>query len=108
SSWADLPHGGEAAPVPGAGAVLAQRGQVFGRRVALVGQEAVLRMAFVHAFAEQVARDLFCERMHESHPQYGFLAHKGYPTPEHLAALREHGASPWHRRSFAPVREVCP
>lgn len=55
----------------------------------------------------KVARDLFCERMHESHPQYGFLAHKGYPTPEHLAALREHGASPWHRRSFGPVREVC-
>jgi ribonuclease HII len=54
----------------------------------------------------KVARDLFCEQMHASHPQYGFATHKGYPTPEHLAALREHGASPWHRRSFAPVREV--
>ena len=51
------------------------------------------------------ARDLFCEQMHQSHPQYGFATHKGYGTAEHLAALKEHGASPWHRRSFAPVRE---
>ena len=54
----------------------------------------------------KVARDLFCEQMHQSHPQYGFATHKGYGTPEHLAALKEHGASPWHRRSFAPVREA--
>ncbi|MFT7724813.1 MAG: ribonuclease HII [Roseateles sp.] len=53
----------------------------------------------------KVARDLFCEQMHRSHPQYGFATHKGYGTPAHLAALKQHGASPWHRRSFAPVRE---
>ncbi|MBV8501129.1 MAG: ribonuclease HII [Paucibacter sp.] len=53
----------------------------------------------------KVTRDRLCLAMHESHPEYGFATHKGYPTPEHLAALREHGASPWHRRSFAPVRE---
>jgi ribonuclease HII len=44
--------------------------------------------------------------LHDEHPQYGFDGHKGYSTPEHLAALREHGACPHHRRSFAPVREV--
>ena len=44
--------------------------------------------------------------LHEQHPQYGFDGHKGYPTPEHLAALRAHGACPEHRRSFAPVRDV--
>jgi ribonuclease HII len=54
----------------------------------------------------KVTRDRQCEAMHASHPEYGFATHKGYPTPEHLAALREHGASPWHRRSFGPVREV--
>jgi len=37
---------------------------------------------------------------------YGLAGHKGYPTPEHVAALRKLGASPIHRRSFRPVREV--
>jgi ribonuclease HII len=36
-------------------------------------------------------------------PLYGLAAHKGYSTPRHLAALREHGPSPLHRQSFAPV-----
>jgi ribonuclease HII len=40
------------------------------------------------------------------YPQYGFERHFGYPTPEHLGALREHGPCPIHRRSFAPVREL--
>ena len=54
----------------------------------------------------KVARDRLCISMHESYPQYGFATHKGYPTAEHLTALREHGACEWHRRSFAPVRRV--
>jgi ribonuclease HII len=36
-------------------------------------------------------------------PEYGLASHKGYSTPQHLAALREHGPSPLHRQSFAPV-----
>jgi ribonuclease HII len=36
-------------------------------------------------------------------PLYGLASHKGYSTPRHLAALREHGPSPLHRQSFAPV-----
>jgi ribonuclease HII len=43
--------------------------------------------------------------LHEQYPQYGFDGHKGYGTAEHLAALREHGACPQHRRSFSPVAE---
>jgi len=38
-------------------------------------------------------------------PEYGFARHKGYGTAAHLAALRRHGPSPLHRRSFAPVRQ---
>ncbi|MCW7540309.1 ribonuclease HII [Aquabacterium sp. A7-Y] len=52
----------------------------------------------------KVHRDRLCLQLHELHPQYGFAVHKGYPTPEHLAALRTHGACVVHRRSFAPVR----
>ena len=52
----------------------------------------------------KVHRDRLCEEMHTRWPDYGFATHKGYPTAEHLAALRVHGASPMHRRSFGPVR----
>ncbi len=54
----------------------------------------------------KVARDEAMLRLHERYPQYGFADHKGYPTAAHLAALREHGASAVHRRSFRPVREL--
>lgn len=54
----------------------------------------------------KVYRDRQCLAMHESHPEYGFAAHKGYPTAEHIAALREHGVTAWHRRSFGPVRAL--
>jgi hypothetical protein len=43
---------------------------------------------------------------HEIWPHYGFASHKGYATPEHLAALDCHGVCPLHRRSFMPVKEM--
>lgn len=54
----------------------------------------------------KVHRDRLCVALHEAHPQYGFDGHKGYPTPDHLRALRLHGACGAHRRSFGPVRAV--
>ena len=48
---------------------------------------------------------LMCE-LDRHYPGYGFAAHKGYPTPTHYRALRTLGATPIHRRSFAPVRQV--
>jgi ribonuclease HII len=45
-------------------------------------------------------------KLHKKYPQYGFDQHKGYGTALHLERLREHGPSPVHRRSFAPVREL--
>ncbi|MDD2701061.1 MAG: ribonuclease HII [Sideroxydans sp.] len=53
----------------------------------------------------KTARDEIMLQMHARYPQYGFDAHKGYPTAMHLAALRTHGALDIHRRSFKPVRE---
>jgi ribonuclease HII len=52
----------------------------------------------------KVTRDRLMIQLHEQFPQYNFARHKGYGTPEHLAALEQHGPSPVHRRSFAPVR----
>jgi ribonuclease HII len=51
----------------------------------------------------KVHRDLMMCEWDAVFPLYGLAAHKGYSTPRHLAALREHGPSPLHRQSFAPV-----
>ena len=56
----------------------------------------------------KVHRDA-CMRVFDSiYPEYGLGSHKGYGTPEHRRALAQHGPTPLHRRSFAPVRAVCP
>ena len=44
--------------------------------------------------------------MHKEYPEYGFEKHKGYPTKVHLEALSEHGITPIHRKSYAPVKAV--
>ncbi|MFA6457576.1 MAG: ribonuclease HII, partial [Bacteroidota bacterium] len=48
----------------------------------------------------KVTRDSLMKEMHEQYPQYGFAKHKGYGTKEHIEAIRQHGYSPIHRRSF--------
>ena len=50
-------------------------------------------------------RDRLMARYHLDYPQYGFDAHKGYPTVRHKAAIARHGCCPIHRRSFRGVRE---
>lgn len=54
----------------------------------------------------KVTRDREMAELDAIFPQYGFAQHKGYPTAQHLAMLTEHGATPHHRRSFAPVRNA--
>ena len=54
----------------------------------------------------KVTRDRMMLKIHEQFPQYNFAQHKGYGTPEHLAALARFGPSPVHRKSFAPVRQA--
>jgi ribonuclease HII len=72
----------------------------------VVGGDAKVRAIAAASIVAKVYRDRLLGGLHGVHPQYGFHDHKGYSTPAHLAALREHGACPHHRRSFAPVREV--
>ena len=54
----------------------------------------------------KVERDRRMEEYDRLYPQYGLAQHKGYSTPEHLAALRQHGPTLLHRFSYAPVREA--
>ena len=72
----------------------------------VVGGDAKVRAISAASIIAKVYRDRLCMQLHDEHPQYGFASHKGYSTPDHLSALREHGACPHHRRSFAPVRSV--
>lgn len=51
-------------------------------------------------------RDRLMRAAAAEHPQYGWERNKGYPTPDHLAALRQHGPCLLHRRSFAPVAQA--
>ena len=52
------------------------------------------------------ARDRDLVALARQYPAYGFEQHKGYATQLHLARIREHGACPAHRRSFAPVKHI--
>ena len=54
----------------------------------------------------KVTRDREMDELDKLFPEYGFARHKGYPTPQHLAALKRYGACNCHRKSFKPVTEV--
>jgi ribonuclease HII len=71
---------------------------------AVVKGDARVAVVSAASILAKVTRDRLCDDLHQRFPHYGFDGHKGYPTPAHLAALREHGPCPEHRRSYAPVR----
>jgi ribonuclease HII len=72
----------------------------------IVGGDALVPEIGAASIIAKVARDRLLARLATRHPGYGFERHAGYPTAAHRAALASLGASPHHRRSFAPVREV--
>jgi ribonuclease HII len=53
----------------------------------------------------KVYRDRMMREWDRFYPEYGLASHKGYQTPEHLAAIRRYGPTPLHRFSFEPVRQ---
>lgn len=75
---------------------------------AVVKGDATVASISAASILAKVHRDRLCTELHQAYPAYGFASHKGYGTAEHLAALRQHGASPVHRRTFAPVRGLLP
>ena len=58
------------------------------------------------AMLAKTTRDRVMRELDVRHPGYGFGAHKGYPTPEHLSALERLGPLPCHRQSYAPVKRA--
>jgi len=72
---------------------------------AIVGGDASEAAISAASILAKTGRDHEMMALAALYPQYGIAKHKGYPTAEHLAALRIHGPSPIHRRSFAPVAQ---
>ncbi len=74
---------------------------------AIVGGDALEPCISAASIIAKEHRDALMRRAALDHPHYGWERNKGYGTPDHLAALREHGPCPLHRRSFAPVAQMA-
>lgn len=73
---------------------------------AIVGGDAIEPCISAASIIAKEHRDRIMRQAAIDHPHYGWERNAGYGTPEHLAALRQHGATPLHRRSFAPVAQL--
>ncbi|HEX8366412.1 MAG TPA: ribonuclease HII [Allosphingosinicella sp.] len=73
--------------------------------VAIVAGDAKSRSIAAASIVAKVTRDRIMADHARQWPGYGWETNKGYPTPDHCRALKELGATPLHRRSFARVRE---
>ncbi len=70
---------------------------------AIIHGDALSASIAAASIVAKVERDRMMRELDAVYPLYGLASHKGYSTPQHLAALREHGPCPLHRQSFAPV-----
>jgi ribonuclease HII len=72
---------------------------------AVIGGDATEPCISAASIMAKVTRDREMVSLDQRHPGYGFAAHKGYPTRQHLAALEMLGPVPEHRQSFGPVKK---
>lgn len=70
---------------------------------ALVKGDALVQEISAASILAKVTRDLEMAELDKQFPEYGFAKHKGYPTALHFEKLSQYGATPFHRKSFAPV-----
>ena len=73
---------------------------------AVVGGDDLIPSISAASILAKTARDAALVKLHRKYPAYGFDQHKGYPTALHLERLVQHGVSPVHRKSYAPVRAI--
>ncbi len=73
---------------------------------AIVGGDGKVASIAAASILAKTVRDAGMLLLHADYPMYGFDRHMGYPTAFHLQTLREHGPSPVHRRSYAPVAQL--
>lgn len=73
---------------------------------AVVGGDRQCQSISAASIVAKITRDRIMDKYQAMYPSFSFSRHKGYPTPEHLEELREHGPTDIHRRSFKPVAEL--
>ena len=73
---------------------------------AIIGGDALCASIAAASIVAKVTRDRLMARLDTAAPAYGFARHAGYGVPAHLDAIARHGASPWHRMSFRPLRQT--
>jgi ribonuclease HII len=72
----------------------------------IIGGDSSIEVISAASIIAKVERDREMEQLDDIYPEYGFRRHKGYPTKQHLEALKKYGPCPIHRKSFAPVRRI--
>ncbi len=77
-----------------------------GLRVAVIQGDARVPAISAASILAKVHRDRVLQQLDAQYPHYGFARHKGYPTREHLHALKTHGPCPAHRQSYRPVKRL--
>jgi len=77
----------------------------YATQTVIKGDEKVAAISAASILAK-TARDAVMRALHEHYPAYGFAQHAGYGTAQHMASLLQHGPSPVHRKSFAPVSRL--
>lgn len=73
---------------------------------ALVGGDDLVPHISAASILAKVSRDSFMKKIHSKHPEYNWSKNKGYPSPEHKKALEKFGISPFHRRSYEPIKSM--
>jgi len=73
------------------------------RQTKIIHGDALSASIAAASIVAKVERDAMMRAMHQDYPLYGLASNKGYSTPDHIRSLREHGPTPLHRQSFAPV-----
>ncbi len=74
--------------------------------VSLIHGDALSASIAAASVIAKVTRDRIMERLAEIYPQYGFAGNKGYGSKEHMQAIKELGATKWHRRTYEPVKSM--
>jgi len=72
----------------------------------LIGGDGLSASIAAASILAKVARDRIMDSYDQRYPQYGFIHHKGYATPEHLSALKLYGPCPIHRAGFQPIKDM--
>ena len=75
------------------------------RQISIIKGDAKSQSIAAASVVAKVTRDHMMIALDEAYPQYGFASNKGYGSAAHMAALREYGPCPLHRRTF--IRNIC-